>query len=77
MIEQQKSEAIPTGILKLIGSYASVAKMLDEVATSPGVNGILLTFDDFVIGMEQFGQYIRPLMQSRKPASAGMMEAAD
>ncbi len=29
----------------------------------------MLTFDDFVIGMEQFGQYIQPLMKSRNPAS--------
>jgi pyrimidine oxygenase len=30
------------------------------------VKGILMTFDDFIIGMEQFGQYIQPLMESRK-----------
>jgi pyrimidine oxygenase len=77
MLEQQKVEPIPTGMLKLIGSYESVARMMDVVAAAPGVKGILLTFDDFVIGMEQFGQYIQPLMQSRKPVSAGMMEAAD
>jgi pyrimidine oxygenase len=58
---------IPTGMLKLIGSYASVARMLDEVAEIPGLSGIMLTFDDFVIGMEQFGQYIQPLMKSRNP----------
>ncbi len=31
----------------LVGSYASVAKMLDECATVPGTKGIMLTFDDF------------------------------
>ena len=66
MIEQQKAEPIPTGMLKLIGSYATVAHMLDQVAETPGVKGILMTFDDFVIGMEQFGQYIQPLMRSRQ-----------
>ena len=50
----------------LIGSYANVARMLDAVATVPGTKGIMLTFDDFVIGMEQFGQRIQPLMNSRK-----------
>jgi pyrimidine oxygenase len=55
----------PTGMLKLIGSYATVAAMLDQVATTPGLSGIMLTFDDFIIGMEQFGQYIQPLMKSR------------
>jgi pyrimidine oxygenase len=66
MVERQKAEPIPTGQLKLIGSYASVARMMDEVAATPGVKGILMTFDDFVIGMEQFGQYIQPLMKSRR-----------
>ena len=66
MVERQKAEPIPTGMLKLIGSYATVARMLDEVAAVPGVKGILMTFDDFIIGMEQFGQYIQPLMESRK-----------
>ena len=31
----------------------------------PGVRGVMLTFDDFVIGMEQFGTRILPLMRSR------------
>jgi pyrimidine oxygenase len=31
---------------------------------------VMLTFDDFVIGMEQFGQRIQPLMRSRAEALA-------
>ena len=49
----------------LVGSYASVARMLDEMAAVPGTLGIMLTFDDFLIGLEQFGQRIQPPMQSR------------
>ena len=49
----------------LVGSYASVAAMLDEVATMPGVKGIMLTFDDFLIGMDAFGGRIQPLMRCR------------
>jgi len=30
-----------------------------------------MTFDDFVIGMEQFGQYIQPLMKSRASVRPG------
>ncbi|MCW6506618.1 pyrimidine utilization protein A [Lichenifustis flavocetrariae] len=56
----------PTGIFKLIGSYASIARMLDEIATLPGLKGVMLTFDDFIIGMEQFGEHIQPLMKSRQ-----------
>ena len=60
----------PTNQGVLVGSYASVARMLDEVATVPGVRGVMLTFDDFVIGMEQFGRRIQPLMHSRAQALA-------
>ncbi|MDJ0390042.1 pyrimidine utilization protein A [Roseomonas sp. E05] len=49
----------------LVGSYASVARMLDEAAAVPGVKGLMLTFDDFLIGLDQFGQRIQPLMRSR------------
>ena len=59
------SKAEPTGMLKLIGSYENVARMLDEIAVQPGIEGIMMTFDDFVIGIEQFGQYIQPLMKTR------------
>jgi pyrimidine oxygenase len=62
--------ALPTNQGVLVGSYAAVAHMLDEVATVPGVRGVMLTFDDFVIGMEQFGQRIQPLMKSRAAALA-------
>jgi pyrimidine oxygenase len=49
----------------LVGSYSSVARMLDECATVPGTKGIMLTFDDFLAGMDQFGQHIQPLMKCR------------
>jgi pyrimidine oxygenase len=39
--------------------------MLDELAEVPGVRGVMMTFDDFIIGMEQFGTRIMPLMRSR------------
>jgi pyrimidine oxygenase len=58
-------EKLPTSMGVLVGSYASVARMLDELATVPGVRGVMLTFDDFVIGLEQFGTHIQPLMASR------------
>ena len=53
----------------LIGSYASVARMLDEMATVTATKGIMMVFDDFLIGVEQFGQHIQPLMKSRKDGS--------
>jgi pyrimidine oxygenase len=59
-------DKLPTNQGVFVGSYAAVAQMLDEMATVPGVQGVMLTFDDFVIGMEQFGTRILPLMQCRK-----------
>ena len=50
----------------LVGSPATVARLLDEVATVPGLAGVLLTFDEFVTGTEIFGTRIQPLMQCRR-----------
>jgi len=50
----------------LVGSYANVARMMDEVAATPGVKGIMLTFDDFITGMDNFGKRIQPLMECRR-----------
>jgi len=49
-----------------VGSYTNVAAMLDEAATMPGVKGLMLTFDDFLVGMESFGTRIQPLMRCRQ-----------
>ena len=57
------TDKLPTNQGVLVGSYASVARMLDELSQVPGVRGVMLTFDDFVIGMEQFGTRIMPLMR--------------
>jgi pyrimidine oxygenase len=50
----------------LIGSFEQIAEMLDEAATIPNLSGVMLTFDDFPAGLEQFGQRIQPLMKSRR-----------
>jgi len=73
---QQIQDPQPTGLLKLIGSYENVARMLDEIASTPGLKGIMLTFDDFIVGIEQFGEHIQPLMKSRNPALAAARDAA-
>ena len=49
----------------LVGSYRSVAAMLDQVARIEGVKGIMMTFDDFLTGLDTFGERIQPLMASR------------
>lgn len=60
----------------LVGSHATVAKLLDEVATVPGLGGVLLTFDEFVSGTEIFGERIQPLMQCRKHVQSAAKVAA-
>src|SRR5580704_5192390 len=50
----------------LVGSYAKVAAMLDEAAEMPGVKGIMLTFDDFLAGMDAYGTHIQPQMRCRE-----------
>ena len=65
-----KAISLPEGAINfnmgtLVGSYATVARLLDEAAAVPGTKGIMLTFDDFLIGMDQFGERIQPLMQCR------------
>jgi pyrimidine oxygenase len=54
----------------LVGSYAKVADMLDQAAEIPGVKGIMMVFDDFLVGIDQFGQRIQPLMGSRQQLMA-------
>ena len=64
-------EKLPTNQGVFVGSYASIARMLDELAAVPGVRGVMLTFDDFIIGMEQFGTRILPLMRCRSNVRRG------
>jgi pyrimidine oxygenase len=59
------TSAVNINMGTLVGSYASVARMLDEVAQVEGTEGVLLTFDNFVEGVENFGTRIQPLMKSR------------
>ena len=49
---------------------ALVARLLDEVAEVPGAGGVMLTFDHFVEGIENFGTRIQPLMRSRRHIAA-------
>jgi pyrimidine oxygenase len=63
---QRSASPINFNMGTLVGSYARVAAMLDEVAEMPGVKGIMLTFDDFLVGMDAYGTLIQPLMQCRR-----------
>ncbi len=60
------TSAVNLNMGTLVGSYAKVAALLDEMSEIPGLGGVLLTFDDFIAGTENFGTRIQPLMTSRK-----------
>ena len=68
------SKAMPNGGFKLIGSYEQVAAMLDQIGETPGIEGIMLIFDDFIAGIEAFGEHIQPLMKTHNPALATAAE---
>ncbi|WP_018075920.1 pyrimidine utilization protein A [Novosphingobium nitrogenifigens] len=59
------TSAVNINMGTLVGSYAKVAAMLDEMAEVEGTGGVLLTFDDFLKGVEDFGTRIQPLMKTR------------
>ncbi len=44
------TSAVNINMGTLVGSYASVARMLDEVASVPGAEGVLLTLPRFSVG---------------------------
>lgn len=69
------TSAVNINMGTLVGSYETVARLLDEVAEVPGTEGVLLTFDDFVEGVEAFGARIQPLMKSRQHVTQAL-EAA-
>jgi pyrimidine oxygenase len=77
-IRQMASSVSPVNINMgtLVGSFENVASMLDELDSIEGTGGILLTFDDFIQGVEDFGQKIQPLMKSRQSIVIEEGEAA-
>ncbi len=49
----------------IVGSHATVAAKLDEVAQIPGIKGVMCVFDDYPVATEEFGAKVMPLMKSR------------
>ena len=50
----------------IVGSHATIAAKLDEVAAIPGVKGTMCVFDDYPVATKEFGEKVMPLMESRK-----------
>ncbi|MBX9698663.1 MAG: pyrimidine utilization protein A, partial [Acetobacteraceae bacterium] len=60
-----RSDRLPNTLMRFVGSYATIARLLDECAAMPGLEGMMLAFDDFTTGPNLFGERIQPLMRSR------------
>jgi len=71
------TSAVNINMGTLVGSYETVARLLDEVAEVPGTEGVLLTFDDFLAGVEAFGERIQPLMKSRAHVASPVPSRAE
>lgn len=57
------------GIPTVVGSYDTVAAYFDRLAQESQVDGVLLTFPDFVADVSTFGQQVMPRMQCRQVTS--------
>ncbi len=66
--ENQLLTHMPT----LVGSYATIAGLLDTIGAMPGVCGGIQSFDGFERGVDRFGTRIQPCMQSRAGVVAGV-----
>jgi pyrimidine oxygenase len=53
--------------MKLIGSYETVACLLGEIAGTPGLTGVMLSFNDFREGIGMFRERVAPRMEMREP----------
>jgi pyrimidine oxygenase len=54
--------AVNFNMATLVGSYETVARQIDQVATMKGVEGMMFTFDDFEVGTRDFGEKVMPLL---------------
>ncbi len=50
----------------VVGSHATIAERLDEVAAIEGVKGVMCVFDDYPTATAEFGERVMPLMESRR-----------
>jgi pyrimidine oxygenase len=49
----------------IAGSPETIARHIDSLAAVEGTAGIMLTFDDFLEGIERFGTEVMPLLECR------------
>ncbi|WP_459986858.1 LLM class flavin-dependent oxidoreductase, partial [Nocardioides sp. AN3] len=53
------------GFLPVAGSASTVANILTDLVSGGDLDGLLLTFPDYLEGLRRFDQDVRPIMESR------------
>jgi len=69
-VKKYQAEAF-MGIPTIIGSPATVAEVLNGLARDTTIDGLLLTFPDFVADLERFGEEVMPRLQCRPSVVMG------
>ncbi len=54
------------GFPVIYGSYASVARQIDEMAADSNLDGLLFSWPDWVPGIRAFGERVIPLLECRR-----------
>ena len=62
------TSAVNINMGTLVGSVSPASPVCSTKSPRvPGAEGVLLTFDDFLAGIDAFGERIQPLMRCREP----------
>ncbi|QEE60578.1 LLM class flavin-dependent oxidoreductase [Salinibacterium sp. dk2585] len=61
-VAQAKNNPFYGGGAPVVGSPQTIANHLNRLAAVSGTAGIMLTFDDFIEGIERFGAEVMPLL---------------
>ena len=59
------SSVIAMSMGTFIGSYADVARMLDETAEIDGMSGVMVALADWHNDVDKFCSFVEPAMKSR------------
>ncbi len=59
----EQGNMVYMGFPTLVGGYDTLAEKISEIANTTSVDGILFTFPDFVDGIRQFGEHVKPRLK--------------
>lgn len=65
MVLEQAKKSVFFAFLPVAGSAETIAATLEELTINGDLDGILLTFPDYIKGLKDFNEKVRPLMLGR------------